>query len=362
MNNSYAALVVSASVLLGFGCSSSGADAPIGAAGTSPGAGGSGGTPPGGSASLSGAFTGGGSAGSVTGTSGASTGGVSTGGAAGGQAGTSSGGATAAGTGGAGGAGGSAGAANTATPKPSAGCGKSPAADVATADHIYRIPSAGYDGKKPFPLLVGFHAAGNPIEQIQNLTKGSDFDKNYVRYFPKSAGSAWNYSTDIAKVITMYDDLIANYCVDLNRVFATGHSSGAQLITQLVTTKNKTDGKRFGFKAVAPVAADPYGAIAGPLPVMYIQGKNDMVRMTAGSATVTLFRTANSCSATSKPFANAPMCMSSGTTVADGCVQYDGCVVPTIWCSHNDPSYSNTNHGWPCFATKAMYEFFASLP
>jgi hypothetical protein len=112
---------------------------------------------------------------------------------------------------------------------------------------------------------------------------------------------------------------------------------------------------------VAPVAADPYGAIAGPLPVLYIQGKNDNVRKTDGSATVALFRTANGCSATSKPF-DAPMCMSSGMTVTDGCVQYDGCMVPTIWCSHNDPSYSNTNHGWPCFATKAMYDFFASLP
>ena len=357
--------------LLGFACAADDPNEPVGGAGVSPGGSANGGSAStaGSNANVSGTSVGGGSAGSGASTSGASTGGGMAGaaGGGGGHAGSATAGSSAGGGGGMGGSaggssGGTGGGGNNADAKPSAGCGKAAAADVATADHIYRIPSAGYDGKKPFPLLVGFHAASNPIEQIQNLTKGSDFDKNYVRYFPKSAGTQWNYSSDIAKVITMYDDLIANYCIDLNRVFATGHSSGAQFITQLVTTKNKTNGDKFKFKAVAPVAADPYGAIAGPLPVMYIQGKMDNVRGNDGSATVTLFRTANSCGTTSKPYTGAPACMSGTTAVNNGCVQYDGCMAPTVWCSHNDPNYSNTNHGWPCFATKAMYDFFASLP
>jgi polyhydroxybutyrate depolymerase len=365
MKISYIALAASAFAVLGFACSSDGTDLPIGGAGTSPGASGSGGSPTqptGGNANMSGTSVGGGSAGSMTNTSGTSTGGTGSGGSS--QAGSTSGGATVGGTGGSGSGGGSSGSGggSNAAANPSAGCSKAAAADVATADHIYRVPSAGYDGKKPFPLLIGFHAASNPIEQIQNLTKGSDFDKNYVRYFPKSAGTQWNYSSDIAKVITNYDNLIANYCVDLNRVFATGHSSGAQFITQLVNTQHKTDGQHFKLKAVAPVAADPYGAISGPLPVMYIQGKMDNVRGNDGSATVALFRTANTCGTTSKPYTNVPACMSGTTAVNAGCVQYDGCTVPTVWCSHNDPAYSNTNHGWPCFATKAMYDFFASLP
>ena len=95
---------------------------------------------------------------------------------------------------------------------------------------------------------------------------------------------------------------------------------------------------------------------------MYIQGKTDMVRMSDGSATVALFRTANGCSMTSTPLPNAPVCMSSGMTVNDGCIKYDGCSVPTIWCSHDDPSYSNTHHGWPCFATQAISDFFNGLP
>jgi polyhydroxybutyrate depolymerase len=353
--------------LLGFACSADDPNDPIGGAGVATGGSASAGSPAtgGSNANVSGTSVGGGSAGSGTNTSGTSTGGMA-GAASGGSGGSATAGSAAGGAAGmggsAGGSGGTGGGGNNAAAKPSAGCSKAAAADVATADHIYRIPSTGYDGKKPFPLLIGFHAASNPIEQIQNLTKGSDFDKNYVRYFPKSAGTQWNYSSDIAKVVTMYEDLIANYCIDLNRVFATGHSSGAQFITQLVTTKNKTNGDKFKFKGVAPVAADPYGAIAGPIPVMYIQGKMDNVRGNDGSATVALFRTANACGSTSKPYTNAPACMSGNTAVNNGCVQYDGCMAPTVWCSHNDPAYSNTNHGWPCFATKAMYDFFASLP
>jgi hypothetical protein len=47
--------------------------------------------------------------------------------------------------------------------------------------------------------------------------------------------------------------------------------------------------------------------------------------------------------------------------VDPGCIIYDGCSVPTIWCAHNDPDYSNTQHGVPCFATQAMYDFFKKL-
>jgi len=368
VNKHQTVIVFAFPMLVGAGCTLD-TNAPEGAAGTSPGAAGHGGSPNPGSAG-NGSSSGGGGNPGLAGQSGAApVGGAAASGGGGSQAGTASGGSTAGTASGGGASGGSSaggatgsGGSSNGTAKPSAGCGKAAAADVSTADHIYRIPSAGYDGKTPFPLLVGFHAAGNPIEQIQNLTKGSDFDKNYVRYYPKSAGSAWNYGSDIAKVITNYESLIANYCVDLTRVFATGHSSGAQLITQLVTTKNKADGSHFAFKAVAPVAADPYGAVAGPLPVMYIQGKNDNVRGNDGAATVALFRTANSCSSTSMPFTNAPACTSGGTAVNNGCIRYDGCSAPTIWCSHNDPAYSNTNHGWPCFATKAMYDFFASVP
>jgi hypothetical protein len=118
-------------------------------------------------------------------------------------------------------------------------------------------------------------------------------------------------------------------------------------------------------KGVSPVAADPYN-VAIPMPVLYIDGKMDNQR-SANSATdaVARFRTANMCATTSTTYTPVMSCKSTDSgnpTVDPGCIIYDKCTVPTIWCSHNDPSYSGTEHGVPCFAMKAMYDFFKTLP
>ena len=247
---------------------------------------------------------------------------------------------------------------------PSAGCGKGgrPGGGRVSVpgDHNYTFP-LDYDGMRPFPLLIGFHAAGNPIDQIENLTKGSELEKSYVRAFPKSKGSAWDYAADIGKVIAMYDDLLANHCVDTNRIFATGHSSGAQLIVQILTPARKADADRLRFKAVAPVAASRYGGVSRAIPILYIHGAHDSVRNNDGSDVVKEFVTANGCMATSTPYMPVAACSSGGKNVEDGCVQYQGCKVPTVWCSHDDPQYSATNHGWPCFASRAMATFFEAV-
>ena len=335
-----------------------------GVAGSSAGTTGAGGQSGGGAGGAGGVAgsAGGGAAGNTGGSAGSTAG---RGGAAAGQGGGGAGGGARGGSGGSGGStgvGGSGG--GSTTPVPSAGCAKMtprPSGGKVTVanDHIYDFPAT-YDGIKPFPLLMGFHAAGNPIDQIEGLTNNTDFATNYVRAFPKSAGNEWVYNTDLTpKVYKAYDDLMANYCIDTSRVFATGHSSGAQMITQILTHSDAA--AHMKFKAVAPVASSNYGAIVVPIPVMYIQGKMDTVRNSDGADVVARFRTANMCMTTSMPYSQVAGCQSSGTTVNPGCIIYDGCSVPTIWCSHNDPQYSGTSHGVPCFAMKAAYDFFGSV-
>ncbi|WP_441290669.1 alpha/beta hydrolase family esterase [Sorangium sp. KYC3313] len=248
---------------------------------------------------------------------------------------------------------------------PSPGCGKSGRPESGTVkvdgDHIYTFPDS-YDGNTPLPLLMGFHACGNPIDQFINLTRGSAFETEYVRAVGRSSdgGGCWNYNSDIAKVLRIYDDLMDNYCIDMDRVFATGHSSGAQMIVQILA--HKSDAEHLNFRAVAPVAASDYGALQVPTPVMYIQGKNDTVRGGDGASTVARFRTANKCEMSSTPYSQVMGCQSSGKAVNPGCISYSGCSEPTIWCSHDDPAYSNTSHGVPCFAIEAMYDFFTGMP
>jgi len=366
---------------LGFmvGCASSGPSGSTGTGGT-PSTGGTTGT--GGATGTGGTGTGGTpgtggttSTGGATGTGGTGTGGAtSTGGTpgTGGTAGTSGiggkGGAT--GTGGVGGSGaGTGGSVVTGTPKPSPGCGKSgrPSGGMAQVANtsLYMFPT-NYDGTKPFPLLIALHACGNPNTEFVSLTNGTGFATDYVRSFPNTpdTGQCWSsYSGDAARILAQYDEVVNNYCVDENRVFAIAHSSGAQMLVNILA--HKSDAQHLNLKGVSPVAADPFN-VAVPMPVLYIDGQHDNQR-SANSATdaVARFRTANMCASTSKPYTSVATCMStdSGHPLVDpGCIIYDNCTVPTIWCSHNDPSYSGTEHGVPCFAMKAMYDFFAGLP
>jgi len=218
---------------------------------------------------------------------------------------------------------------------------------------------------KPYPLVIGLHACGNPNTEFETLTKGTGFETDYVRTFPNTtdSGQCWStYSANIARILSQYDDLMANYCIDMNHVYAIAHSSGAQMLVNILS--HKSDAQHLNLKGISPVAADPY-AVAIPMPVLYIDGKMDNQRSaTSASDTVARFRTANMCASTSTPYTPVMMCKSTDSgnpTVDPGCIIYDNCTVPTIWCSHNDPSYSGTEHGVPCFGIKAMYDFFATL-
>ena len=367
MNAMCAPILLTVAALVASACSSQGGEAQGVTAGTGPSAGaagansGSGGTSAGsGATPMTGSGGAGGSAGSVS-TSG--------------SGGSGEGGASGAGQSGSGGASGSGGG-NATAATPSAGCAKAsgrPQGGSVTVngDHYFTFPAT-YDGAKPFPVLVGFHGCGevnrgtdlNSTEWIR-LTEGSAFETEYVRAVPVSAatGGCWNYGNDITRVRAMYDDLLATYCVDTSRVFATGHSSGAQFIVQILLNSHTADAQHLKLKGVAPVAASDYGPMAGPVPVMYIQGKMDAERNNGdGHETVAQFRTANSCQDASMPYLPVMGCQSGNTTVNPGCVVYDGCQAPTIWCSHNDPAYGGTMHGVPCFGVKAMYDFFQSLP
>jgi len=244
------------------------------------------------------------------------------------------------------------------TPRPSGG-----QIQVANTS-IYKFPEA-YDGSKPFPLLIALHACGNPNTEFVTLTDGTGFATDYVRAFPNTpdSGQCWsNYAGDIARITAQYDELASKYCLDENRVFAIAHSSGAQLLVNILA--HKADAQHLNLKGIAPVAADPFN-VALPMPVLYIDGVMDNQR-SADSAknTVAKFRASNSCADTSKPYAPIMTCNSTESghpMVNPGCNIYDGCGVPTIWCAHNDPAYSGTQHGVPCFAIKSMYDFFGEL-
>jgi hypothetical protein len=249
-------------------------------------------------------------------------------------------------------------------PVPSAGCGKSgrPNGGLVTVagSHIYSFP-ASYDGNTPMPLIMAFHAAGNSNDQLRNITKGSALEQHFVMAFPKSSGNGWSLSADSATIDARYDDLVKNYCIDQSRVFATGHSSGAQLIVQLMCRGDDR------YAAIAPVASSAYcQSWKAPIPSLIIHGADDHERANTnqdadGRKDLAPYLASNHCGMDTLPHDQAG-CTSGSVQVDPGCVEYQGCAEPTIWCHHNDPQYSNTNHGWPCFANAAIDTFFTGLP
>jgi poly(3-hydroxybutyrate) depolymerase len=251
------------------------------------------------------------------------------------------------------------------------GCGKAgrpPNGEVSIPnDRIYDFPES-YDGKVPMPLVIALHGANNPNTILQTLSKGSRLESKFVRAFPKSNIAYWQYSNgtgaDSKRISAIYDDLLANYCIDTSRVFLTGHSSGAQMAVQMACA---TGGDK-RFKALAPVAASKYCSSLSPVPVLYIQGMMDAQRNnSSGKDVVDVFVASNTCTAQTMPYPAIAGCNSSfdNKPVNPGCVAYQGCSKTTVWCSHNDNGYNDTDgkmHGWPCFASNAIADFFLSLP
>ncbi len=253
----------------------------------------------------------------------------------------------------------------------SPGCGKGGRPNggkIYVANESWLVFPESYDGSQPLPVLFGFHGCGSGNRgdasrtEYTDLTQNNVLGRDYVVAVPISSdsGGCWNYNTDVVRVKKLYDDLVANHCVDTSHVFATGHSSGAQFIVQLLAGNHSADAEHLNFRGVAPVAASAYNHSTS-MAVMYIQNQNDTVRMSSGKDVVDDFVAANQCSQESSEYAGVDACQSDGTQVDPGCVEYSGCAVPTVWCSHNDPQYTNTGHGVPCFAAQAMDHFFKSL-
>lgn len=320
----------------------------------------------GGGATTAGASTGGASSGGAApngGSGGATTAGSNTGGASGGSSGGASGGS--AGSGGAGGG-------SNRPVVASAGCTKA-SAQVTIPNSLSSVPM-GYDGKTPVPVVIAFHAAGNDNTSISNAFKNSDLSKKYLMVYPNSTSATtanktgWNIQADKSRYLEVKAAISAQACVDENRIYATGHSSGAQFVVSLLCSG---DGD---FDAVAPVASSVYCQKwkNGAVPSLIIHGVKDEERTKYnlndgdGKKDLQPYLTSNSCQMTTTPFTpDVSKCSNisgvDGKAFNPGCVEFSGCSAKTRWCNHNDPNYGTTNHGIPCFGVKAIYDFFESL-
>jgi polyhydroxybutyrate depolymerase len=241
------------------------------------------------------------------------------------------------------------------SPIPSAKCGMggtSPSFNLPNT--LFSVPP-GYDGVTPLPVVMAFHAAGNPNTQLQGIL-GATLQNNYIVFYPKSDGNGWSDGVDKPKIDAMFAALDATACYDKNRVFATGHSSGAQFVVQRLCAGESR------WRAVATVASSVYCSSWQPIPALVIHGIGDTERQAYGLndgdglKDIVPYRTSNGCQ---ESFTEVPVdgCTSGGVQVNPGCRDFNGCGETTRWCQHNDPQYGTSHHGVPCFGARVIKQF-----
>ncbi|HEY3497820.1 MAG TPA: hypothetical protein VGK73_24145, partial [Polyangiaceae bacterium] len=251
---------------------------------------------------------------------------------------------------------------------PSAGCGKANPSTgtsgnpLTVSGHQYYVKLPGsYDESKPYPVLMMFNPTGNPITWAE---QSAGFEQNgakdaWIRVYPHPANSSNGWGAgDVSFFQPFYDAVMNAFCVDKARVFAAGESSGGDFAS-ILGCEHADKLRAIGPCATKDVGQYPLDAsrrdCTGQVASVVIHGKNDMVVGTAnGPKTRDFYVALNHCETTSQPVPNY-------TDTLSNCVAYDGCDdgFPVYWCNHTDPEYNNTNHGWPKFAAKFLFETFS---
>jgi len=251
---------------------------------------------------------------------------------------------------------------------PSAGCGKaspqtgSSGSPLTVSGHQYyvKLPS-GYNGTKPYMVIMMFNPTNNPLNWAE---QNAGFESNgakdgAIRVYPGPANMAngWG-ANDVAFFQPFYDQLVANFCIDKARVFAFGESSGGDFVS-ILGCEHADKVRGVGPCSTKNVSGYPLTASSrkctGQVTPVVIQGKNDnVVGPENGPKTRDFYAAVNHCTSMTMP-------VTGYTDTLSNCVQLQGCDAgkPVYWCNHTDPNYSNTNHGWPAFAPKFLWELFS---
>ncbi|HKY35302.1 MAG TPA: hypothetical protein VJN18_05140 [Polyangiaceae bacterium] len=305
-----------------------------------------------------------GAAGSATqGGAGNGTGGMSVGGAAGS--------ATPAGTagmggelgGGAAGMSGAAGSGGTGggSANPSAGCSKLPNQALAQwvrytlmaqgleREYFVSLPSS-YDPIKPYRLMFMFPGCTDRGDDAAKLWEAPNAEAIVVGPSPAEVGGCFTYSLD-SEDVAFFDEMLnvleANFCVDKNRVFTSGHSSGSYFSNILGCQRSnilRAQGNIAGKLPGIDLSKCLKQSIAGMLIHDEDDGTNDI---SGGILARDRLIKLNGCTTETMPVEPAP------------CVEYQGCMpgYPVIWCQTKGKGHNRQDE----FSVPALYNFFAQF-
>ncbi len=257
-------------------------------------------------------------------------------------------------------------------PSLSAGCGQgapSVAPSRVEAGGLIRsfitIIPPGYDPNVPHKLVFAFHGRTSPNEEVRRYYDLEPYATNVIFIYPSGLSQGdgtftWSDPGDPADGLRDYaffDAMLGlhaqYYCLNLDEVYAVGHSLGAYFVNALGCARGSQirgvatlGGSIVAEECVAPTAA------------MVLHNPNDrLVDFEYGTEVANHFLRQNSI--TVKPVATEPRSLN--------CERYgaSGERHPVVWCAHTqDYSYSGRYypHNWPDETGEAIMGFFESLP
>lgn len=255
-------------------------------------------------------------------------------------------------------------------------------------DRSYQIyVPANWDNRTPRPLVIGLHGgygSGKIFAEQTDATRQAD-QHNMLLLLPDGHLTAWNAGScckpasrfgvnDVGYIQALVKQVEARYCVDSQRIYATGFSNGAMLTHRLSCEAPDL------LTAIAPVSG---GLMTGdcpatsPVAALLIQGRDDPRIFWDGGSfdgsyrpsmreTVAMLAGRNRCAATEAASSKA------GGVVS--CQQRQGCDgAPLRYCA-----VRQVGHQWPggktywpdklgpntdkFDATAEIFQFFATLP
>jgi poly(3-hydroxybutyrate) depolymerase len=232
---------------------------------------------------------------------------------------------------------------------------------LTVSGHKYYVKlPAGYDPAKPNKVMIVFPPTGNAITWSEQSAGYEQAAPDAIRVYTHMAvrKSGWQ-PNETSFFKPFYDDITSRYCIDKNRVFAGGESSGGEFAGFIGCEHGDL------VRGVIPNApkktswnTDPasHTCKGNPIAIVSWSEKDSILQQPAGSAFRDFYRTLNMCQTTSTA-------VQGYTDALSNCKLFDGCKPGsnTYFCMHMDPNYGTTYHGWPKFIAKMSWEVFSKL-
>ena len=243
--------------------------------------------------------------------------------------------------------------------KPSTGCSKpttqalnqwvryTTTIQATEREYFVRLPKT-YDAAKPYRLMFTFPGCTGKGNGALPLFNAPGADAIFVG--PSPDGDCFVYGLD-SKDVQFFDDMLmtveGNYCVDQNRVFTSGHSSGSWLSNVLGCQRSNILRAQGNVSGALP-GLDQSKCLTQSIAGIFIHDQDDPENNISGGikARDRLLKL-NGCGTETKPVEPSP------------CVEYQGCKAgyPVVWCQTAGQGHSRQDN----LTVPAIYNFFAGF-